>query len=158
MRFIDDLCAINDGGDFGKSFLEIYPPEMELKIEHEGNHATFLDLDISIVDNRFIYKLYDKRDNFNFFIVRMPQMSSNIPSSVFYGSILSEFLRIARCTLLFKDFSPKAVELFQRMIKQGGDKKLVVNQIKKAYHRHQEAFCKFNMSPNEMISEITAGQ
>ena len=88
----------------------------------------------------------------------MPKMSSNIPSSVFYGSILSEFLRIARCTLLFKDFSPKAVELFQRMIKQGGDKKLVVNQIKKAYHRHQEAFCKFNMSPNEMISEITAGQ
>ena len=71
------LCAINDGGDFGKSFL--YHPELELKVEHEGNHATFLDLDITNVDNRFIYKLCDKRDNFDFFIVRMPQMSSNIP-------------------------------------------------------------------------------
>ena len=25
-RFIDDLLAINDGGEFGKSFLDIYPP------------------------------------------------------------------------------------------------------------------------------------
>ena len=60
---IDDLCAINDGGEFGKSFNEIYPPELELKMEHEGSHATFLDLDISTA--------YDKRDSFNFFIVRM---------------------------------------------------------------------------------------
>ena len=108
MRFIDDLCAINDGGDFGNSFLNIYPPELELKVEHEGPHATFLDLDISIAGNRFIYKLYDKRDSFNFFIVRMPQMTSNIPSTILYGSVMSEFLRIARCTLLFEDFIPKA--------------------------------------------------
>ena len=102
-------------------------------------------LDISIADNRFIYKLHDKRNNFNFFIVRMPQMSSNIPSSVFYGSALPEFLRIASCTLLFEDFSPKAIELFKRMLKKGGDKNTLVNQIKKAYHRHQEAFLKFNL-------------
>ena len=35
-------------------------------------------------------------------------MCSNIPSAIFYGSVLSEFLRIARCTLLFEDFIPKA--------------------------------------------------
>ena len=61
--------------------LEIYPPEMELKIEHERTHATFLDPDISIVVDRFVYKLYGKCDNFNFFIVRMSQMSSNIPGA-----------------------------------------------------------------------------
>ena len=125
MRFIDDLCAINDGGEFRKSFNEIYPPELELKVDHEGSHATFLDLDISIAGDRFIYKLYDKHDSFNFFIVRMPQMSSNIPSTVFYSSVLSEFLRIARCTLLFEDFIPKANQLFQRMVTQGGKKSLI---------------------------------
>ena len=31
------------------------PPEMGLKIEHEGTHATFLDLDIYIVDDRLVY-------------------------------------------------------------------------------------------------------
>ena len=59
-RFIDDQCCINDSGDFGKSFHEIYPPELELKVENQGNHATFLDLDITIVDGLFVYKLFDK--------------------------------------------------------------------------------------------------
>ena len=31
--------------------------------------------------------------------VRMPYLSSNIPSSIFYGSIFLEFLQIARCEL-----------------------------------------------------------
>ena len=74
-RFIDDLCAMNDGGEFGRSNTEIYPPELELKKENsEDDHATFLNLDIKIEDRRFIYKLYDKRDDFPFFIVRMPHI------------------------------------------------------------------------------------
>ena len=46
--YIDDLCALNDGGEFGKDFLETYPTELELKVEHNGSHKTFLDLDMSI--------------------------------------------------------------------------------------------------------------
>ena len=70
------------------------------KLEHQAEHATFLDLDMAVEDNIFVYKLFDKKDKFPFFIVRMPYLSSNIPSSIFYGSIVSEFLRIvARCTL-----------------------------------------------------------
>ena len=30
-RFIDDLAAINDSGEFEKVIEEIYPPELELK-------------------------------------------------------------------------------------------------------------------------------
>ena len=52
-RFIDDLCAINDGDDFMASYKEIYPKELELKVEHHGNHAIFLDLDITIKANIF---------------------------------------------------------------------------------------------------------
>ena len=58
-----------------------------LKCEHHGMHATFLDLDIKISDGVFVYKLYDKRDDFPFFVVRMPDRSSNIPSYIFYGTI-----------------------------------------------------------------------
>ena len=42
-RFIDDLCAINDGGLFDKHHKSIYPPEMELKKQNIGfNEASFL--------------------------------------------------------------------------------------------------------------------
>ena len=44
--FTDDLSTLNDGGEFGKAFLEIYPTELELKVEHNGSHAPFLDLAI----------------------------------------------------------------------------------------------------------------
>ena len=47
-RFIDDECNLNDDGEFGKSYREIYPNNLELKCEHEGIHATFLDLDITV--------------------------------------------------------------------------------------------------------------
>ena len=36
-----------------------------------------LDLDIHINNNKFEYKLYDKRDSYEFFIVRFPYIKSN---------------------------------------------------------------------------------
>ena len=79
-RFIDDECNINDSNEFSNSFNQIYPQELTLKCEHHGTHASFLDLDISIVDGIFEYKLYDKRDDYPFYIVRMPDFTANIPS------------------------------------------------------------------------------
>ena len=46
-RFIDDLCALYDSGEFGASYKDSYSPELELKVEHHGNHATFLVLNIT---------------------------------------------------------------------------------------------------------------
>lgn len=46
-RFIDDL--INNSKEFEKSFMEIYPVELELKKENANkNVATSLDLSITI--------------------------------------------------------------------------------------------------------------
>ena len=151
-RFIDDLCAINDREDFLKCYKEIYPPAMELKVEHQGDRATFLDLDITIRDGIFVYKLFDKRDAFPFFIVRMPHLSSNIPNNIFYSSFFSEFLRIARCTLELVDFLPRATELLQRMISQGGAEKTLHKQIHKAFLRYSETFRKFGKTYEEMIT------
>ena len=38
----------NDLSSFLENFKDIYPKELELKIEQHGTHATFLDLDIEI--------------------------------------------------------------------------------------------------------------
>ena len=156
-RFIDDECNLNDGGEFGRSFRSIYPAELELKCEHQGTHATFLDLDISIANGIFVYKLFDKRDGFPFFIVRMPDLSGNIPSHVFYGSVMSEFLRISRCTLLYSDFLSSAISLFKRMINQGGSKDQLLNQIKKAVIRHPLPFKKFNKRAKDIMNDISSG-
>ena len=103
----------------------------------------------------FIYKLFDKRDTFPFSIVRMPDLTGNIPSSMYYGSIMSEFLRIARCTLLLTDFVPRAKKLFLRMSTQGGTKNRVLQQIKKAMLRHPGPFKKYPSDCKTIISLIT---
>ena len=84
-RFIDDLSTIK--WCFSSSYKYIYPKQLELKLEHQDKHETFLDLLITTEDSSFVYKLFDKKDNFHFFIVHMPYLSSNIPPSIFYGPI-----------------------------------------------------------------------
>ena len=86
LGFIDDLFAINVDIELLISFKKIYPKELELRVEHQGNHVPFLDLDIKIDDCIFVYKLFDKREKFPFFIFRVSSLSSNISSTIFYGS------------------------------------------------------------------------
>ena len=153
-RFIDDQCNLNDSGQFKNTCQIIYPPELQVKCEHEGQHATFLELDISIQDGLFVYKLFDKRDDFPFFIIRMPDLSGNLPNHIFYGSVMSEFLRIARATLLYHDFLPKASELFHRMLNQNGNRSMILLQLKKAITNHSEIFRRFHTSTRNILNDI----
>ena len=150
-RFIDDLCSLNDGGEFARIFKDIYPDELELKVEHEGTSASFLNLDIRIEDSQFVYKLYDKRDAFPFSIVRMPYLCSNIPKKIFYSALVGEFLRIARATLYLSDFEPKAVNLVKRMLNQGGDQTSIEKYLLKIIRRHPDSFSQFHINPEALI-------
>ena len=153
-RFIDDLCAINDGNEFGNVYKDIYPEELELKLEHSGRHADFLHLDITREENIFVYKLYDKRDAFPFNIVRMPQRSSNIPQTIFYSALVGEFLRIARSTLKLPDFIPKAKKLIDRMKKQGADTHTSQRFIRKLILNHPVNFSQFFLSTGDLIESL----
>ena len=152
-RFIDDLCTIN-GDEFSSSQKYIYPKQLELKLEHQGKHVPFLDLDITIEDNIFAYRFFDKRDKLPCFSIYMPYLSRNIPSSILYGSIFSEFLRIARCTLRLTNFEPKAFQLYTRMVTQGGNKASILRQIKKAFQIHHKTFSKYRKTYDEIINGI----
>ena len=85
----------------------------------------------------------------------MPDLSGNIPLHVFYGSAMSEFLRIARCTLHYADFLPVAANLLKRMINQGGSKVKLLQQISKAIQRHPEAFKTFSKEAKEIVRDLS---
>ena len=71
-----------DDKEFLTSFKNIYPKELDLQIERQGNQVSFLDLDIKVEDSVFVCKPFDKRNEFSLFIVRIPHFSSNIPSTI----------------------------------------------------------------------------
>ena len=86
---------------FQNPFKCIYSEEIELKLKHSGTHAAFFDLDIKIEDEILVYKLFVKREKFPYFIIRIPHFESNIPSTIFYGSICLQFLCIGQVYLNF---------------------------------------------------------
>ena len=134
-RFIDDLGTLNDGDVFSDVCKTIYPPELQLKVEHSGTHATFLNLDITVKNGVFIYKIFDKRDAFPFFIIRMTYIARNMPKSIFYSALVGEFLRIAS-----KDFYEKAMELLNRMKAPGAQSSRCRKALSKIIRSHKKTF------------------
>ena len=137
-RFIDDLSVFNDDKEFEKNIKEIYPKELELTKENSNNpEASFLDLQIKVLNGKFVVGLFDKRDSFPFHIVRMPYKSSNLPSNIFYSSIGAETLRIARASNNAASFFSSVKPLISRMLKQGANASKLSNVLKKFLTKHQ---------------------
>ena len=59
----------------------------------------------------FVYKLIDKRDKFLFFIVQVLNLSSNTPTTVFYGSAFQSFF--AHSKMLSQTLYPERMKFFQ---------------------------------------------
>lgn len=51
--FIDDVFAINNGRELRRCFCDISSKDFELNFEHQSDHATFLNLDITIKEGIF---------------------------------------------------------------------------------------------------------
>ena len=156
-RFIDDLIALNDNDEFMRSHKDIYPPEMELKVENEDNlSASFLDLALAIQEGIINTKLFDKRDAFNFSVVRMPFKCSNIPNKMFYSTIGAEVLRICRTTSHYNFFLVSARSLIVRMRNQGADTQGLQRVLNKMLNRHWKPFEKFGVSLEQIALDISS--
>ena len=99
---------------------KIYPPELELKITTESPTAcSYLDLSISIINNKFQTDLYDKRNEFGLRIVNFPHMDSNIPSKPAYGVFITQLVRFVQVCGNYQQFMLRSTNLTKRLLKQG---------------------------------------
>ena len=135
-RFIDDLNSISDGGEFESNYSNIYPEELQLGKENTDKHeASFLDLNSKIKDRKFHLGFFD-RDSFPFSIARMPDKSSNVPSSIVYSAIGAESLRIARASNNPESFSTAIKPLIAHMSRQGVSIGKIKNSVLKYFNKH----------------------
>ena len=71
-RYLDDLLHI-DNIYFDQIVDRIYPTEFQLNRENSSDtEAHFLDLNLCISNGTVSYKIYDKRDDFDFDMVNFP--------------------------------------------------------------------------------------
>ena len=93
LRYIDDVLSLNNSR-FGDFVDRIYPIEFEVKDTTDTDtSASYLDLHLEIdSEGRLRTKPYDKRDDFNFPIVNIPFICSNIPAALAYGVYISQLI------------------------------------------------------------------
>ena len=155
-RFIDDLNSINDSGEFESNYSNIYHEELQPGKENTDKHEiSFLDLNIKLKNGKFQFGLFDKRDSFPFSIVRMPDKSSNVPSSIVYSAIDAESLRIARASNNHESFCTAIKPLIARMSRQGVSIGKINSSILKFFNKHHSDFNNVCQSKQELLNLIS---
>ena len=119
-RYIDDVLSLNNNR-FSDHLHFIYPSELGIKDTTDADKsASYLDLFLEMTtDGRLNTKIYDKRDDFNFPIVKFPFLSSNITAAPAYGVYVSQFIRYSRASSKYVDFVERGILLSQKLLRQG---------------------------------------
>ena len=128
-RYFDDLLNI-DNPYFEGIVNQIYPPELQLnKANTSDTEAPFLDLHLSISNGFVSSKIYDKRDDFDFDIVKFPFLDGGVLRRPSYGLYISQLIRFARVCSHVEDFDARNKCLTAKLLKQGH-----------RYHKLRQAF------------------
>ena len=86
----------------------------------------------------------DKRDDFNFDIVKFPFLDGDVPRRPSYGVYISQLIRFARASLHVNDLNNRNKFLTAKLLKQGY-----------RYHKLRKAFSKFYSRHFELIEKIS---
>ena len=93
----NDRHADIDNNFFDSMVNRIYPSELQINkanvsVSVSDTQASFLDLHLSISDGFFETKLFDKRDDFDFDIVKFPSLDGDVPRSTYYAVYISQLM------------------------------------------------------------------
>ena len=145
-RYLDDILNINNVY-FDNLVSQIYPSELQLnKANTSDTEAAFLDLHLSISNDIVSTKIYDKRDDFDFEIVKFPLLDGDVPRSTSYGVFIYQLIRFARASSHVADFNTHNKFLTQKLLKQCS-----------LYHKLRKSFSKFYKRYYDLISKFQNG-
>ena len=137
-RYLDDLLNI-DNPYFEGMVNQIYPSELQLnKANTSDTEAPFLDLHLSISNGFVSYKIYDKRDDFDFDIDNFSYLDGDVPRRPSYGVYISQLIRITRECSHVEDFNTRNKCLTVKLLKQGNRYHKLRKAFSKFYRRHYE--------------------
>ena len=154
-RYIDDVLSINNQ-KFENYLDQMYPVELEIKDTTESNtSASYLDLLLSIGrDGQLHTSIYDKRDDFNFYITNFPFPSINIPTSLAYGVFISQLIRYARACSSYGCFRLRATRLSNKLLEQGYVKERLKSPLRKFYGRYGDLIKQYEVSLSQMLNDV----
>lgn len=145
----------NNNGLMDEYKHKIYPKELVLNKENKDDtHATFLDIDMKIANNKIITSIYDKRDAFNFKINSFPNLSGNIHYKRTHGIIISQLLRYAKVCSKVEDFITRTKVMVNTLLNQYFNISLLKQKFSIFYDKYYNIINKYNYSKYKLIKMI----
>ena len=119
-RYSGDMIVFS-GKKFSGYLSEMYPSQLTVEKANKSDHlASYLDLTFMIDSGgKNSTNFYDKRDDFDFYIISFPFLSGNIPSGPSYGAYISQLITYARWFSHYDDFRYHHRRLVDRLLSQG---------------------------------------
>ena len=93
-----------------------------------------------------LFKIYNKRDDFDFEVVNFPFLDGDVTRSTSYGVYISQHIRFARVSSHVADFNTRNKLLTQNLFKQGY-----------RYHNLRKTFSNFYRRYYDLISKFQIG-
>ncbi len=150
-RYLDDILVITLKG-FGKIVNKIYPKELILEninVPVSDTHDTFLDLDITIINDKFNVGIYNKTDHFNFKITSFTFPESNIHSQISYNTFYSQLFRFYQLCSNLNNFEICAQQVFKTLISRGYLLLQLIKIYKKFLNKNRiQIMDKYGKTPN----------
>ena len=134
---------------------QIYPLKLQLnKANTSDTEAPFLDVHLSISNGFVSFKIYDKRDDFDFDnTVNFPFLDGDVPRRHSYGVYISQLIRFARVCSHVDDFNTRNKCLTAKLFKQGYRYHKLRKTFSKFYRRHYELISKFNVGLKSFLHQ-----
>ena len=153
-RYIDDVLSLNNL-QFKDYLHQMYPSELEIKETTDTPAlASYLDLYLYIDNSgRLKSKLYDKYDDFDFPIVNIPFLSSNIPTSPAYGVYISQLIATV-VPVMCSDVLNRAKLPSKKLLCQCYVQPLLISSLPKFYCRHHDLTDRYDVSISQMRFNI----
>ena len=156
-RFQDDLLNFNDYEINDEILTDIYPDTMTIQNTSTNNkQASYLDLEITIINGLYTYKSYDKRRDFNFPITNFPNLHGNIPTNAAYGVFTSQLIRYCRINKDLQHFVFDTKNLATKLIQQAFKKERLINTYRNCCKKYINIWARFgqDVSTEMVINNI----
>ncbi len=156
-RYIDDLlCTSVSAAEFGAVTQQIYPPSLPLQ-KSSGclTHCDFLDIRI-VIAPEFKLHVYDKREFFNFDVVKFIFASSNTNENLGANVFCSQLVRIARICSEFQDFKVNAKSLVDVILDHGFNRAAIIRQFFRFAHSHSRLLQPYGILSPSDVSNLSS--
>ena len=110
-----------------------------------------MDLHLSISDGFVKTKLYDKRDDFDFYIVKFPFLDGDVPRSASYGVYIFQLIQFARVSSHVDDFNIRNKVLTAKLLRQGYRYNKLRKAFSKFYRRHFDVVSIYNVGLKTLL-------